>query len=230
MENESNINQVENLVTTEKKSQKEIDVFCRELLSHYPELHKQIINQMHFYAETKIPMPVIHITSKAIHDENGTELRTGFIENIKKSGFRKRNTNVGAFVERGKTTTIAQPDYFSAHPEDFIKSLRLFLARYIHHGSRTNKDALLDQKNKGYGFPAMIIINGNVQLEHGSDYDDHYILPEGSGPQDIIGEIDLSKHNYHRSEEDITYIVEEMLKQTADYYKEKTDKADKMLV
>lgn len=202
----------------EKISQKEIDIFCRDLLTRYPELKEKIVKQMHSLEKQKLPLPVIHITSRAISGENNSETNTGFVENIEKNGFRQRDTNVAAFMKREEKTCLAQPDYYSARPEEFIKSLRLFLKRYLHHGYRTNKNALGDVKDTGQGIPIMIIVAGGAPLERASDYDDHYLLKNNVAPDQIMGKIDLAKHNYYRSQDDVLYLAEEILKQTNSFY------------
>ncbi|MBI2459692.1 MAG: hypothetical protein HYV53_04045 [Parcubacteria group bacterium] len=202
----------------EKISQKEIDIFCRELLADNPKLKSEIVSQMQNLMKQGLPMPVIHITSRALYGANDKEINTNFIENIEKNGFRKRDTNVGVFVKRDKKTSIAQPDYYTEHPNEFIKSLRLFFERYIRHGIRTNKSALGDFKDSGTAIASMIIIDGNVSLERGSDYDDHYILKDGAAPDQIIGAVDLKEHYHYRSKNDITYIAEKILKQTNSFY------------
>ena len=195
----------------EKVSKKEIDIFCKEILEQNPQLREEILRQMENLKAQNLPMPIAHITSKAIK-KDGDTISTGFTENIKKEGFRKRNTNVGAFVKRGKETSIAKPDFFIEKPEEFIKSLRLFLQRYLHHGLRTNKQVLGKFKDSKSAIPVIIFIEGDVKLEHGSDYDNHYILQQGAAPEQIIGIIDLNEHKNLKSKDDIIYIAKKLLK------------------
>lgn len=201
----------------ERVSKKEIDIFCRELLANNSELREEISRQMENLSAQNLPMPIIHITSKAI--KRGDEMvSTGFVENIEEKGFRKRDTNIGAFVERGRKTSIAKPDFFIKKPEEFIKSLRLFLQRYLHHGTRTNKQALGEFRDSGSAIPAMILIEGGVKLEHGSDYDDHYILKEGTTPEQIIGIFDLNEDRNPISKDGVAYIAKKLLELLAIHY------------
>lgn len=217
-ENPINLPKEAIFISKEKVSQKEIDIFCRKLLENQPELKRAIIAQMENLKKENLPMPVVHISTKAIKNNNG-EISTGFIENIKEKGFRKRDTNISAFIRKAEKNSLAKPEFLKDKPEEFIKSLRLFLQRYLHHGLRTNKEALKELKGSSEAVPAMILIDGDVQLEHGSDYDDHYILKNGSTPEQIIGIIDLEKHNRPRSEEDITYIAKIILEMINSYYR-----------
>jgi|GEM_PF-5751625 len=66
----------------------------------------------------------------------------------------------------------------------------------------------------------MILVDGNVQLEHGSDYDGHYILKNGSEPEQIIGIIDLKKRKT-KSEDNIIYLAEKILRMLKSYYSSK---------
>ncbi|MBI2473465.1 hypothetical protein HYV70_02855 [Candidatus Uhrbacteria bacterium] len=203
----------------ERISKKKIDLFCRELLEENPLLRETITKQMSFLREHKLPLPAVHITSKSLLQKDGTQQSTGFVENIKKNGFRKRDTNVGIFIRRGQKPVPANPEFFEVNPQEFIKSVRLFLERYTRHGLRTNKQVLGDFREKGKGIPAMVLIQGNLALEHGTDYDDHFILKEGTSPDEIIGSIDLEKHNEPTSKEDLTHLVQEILNQVDFYYR-----------
>lgn len=217
-QNPTNFPEEPDSVPHEKRSGKEIDIFCRELLARNPELERKIISQMGNLGMQDAPMPIIHITGKAI--KRGNEMvSTGFVENIEGKGLRKRDTNVGAFIKRGKEVSIAKPDFFEKNPGEFIKSLRLFLQKYLHHGIRTNKQALGELRDSERAVPAMIFIEGDVKLEHGSDYDDHYILREDVAPEQIIGSVDLSEHQNYRSEDDITYIAEKLLELASVHYR-----------
>ncbi len=207
----------------ERISKKEIDLFCRELLEENPLLRETITKQMSFLREHKLPLPAVHITSKSLVQENGIHQDTGFVENIKKNGFRKRDTNIGVFIKRGQRPTPAKPEYFEANPQEFLKSIRLFLERYTRHGLRTNKSILGSFKEKGTGIPTMILIQGNLALEHGTDYDDHFILKEGTSPQEIIGSVDLEEHYRPTSKEDLLHVTQEILKQVDLYYRSKEE-------
>lgn len=201
----------------ERVSKKEIDIFCRELLENNPELKENILRQMENLKVQNLPMPVAHVTSKAVKRDEEI-VKTGFVENIEENGFRKRDTNIGAFVERDKKTFIAKPEFFIRKPEEFIKSLRLFLQRYLHHGLRTNKQALGELRDSESAAPSIIFIEGNVKLEHGSDYDDHYKLKEGATPKQIIGIVDLNEHRSPKSQDDIAYVAKSLLELLASHY------------
>lgn len=216
MENESNINLINNQAE-QKPSQKQIDIFCREILQNNHELKTEIQRCMHILNENNVYMPIIHITSDAIQTQTN-KINTGFIENIMKSGFKQKDTNVAVFLEGSGGAAFTNPEYFENNPEEFIKNIKLFIKRYVHHGLRVNKDSLKELKNNGVGIPKMIIIEGNVELQHGSDYDNHYILEETVPPEKIIGNIDLSEHNRSASSKDIEYIAKEFVKLLHSYY------------
>lgn len=201
----------------EKPSQKQVDIFCREVIENNADLKEGILKCMHTLSEKNIPMPVIHITSSAIQiGENRVD--TGFIKNIMNNGFKKKDTNVSAFVERSRENLLASPSYFELHPEEFVKAIKLFVKRYIHHGFRVNKNILGELKNGGVGIPEMMIIDGDLELQHGSDYDDHYVLKEGASPDKIIGSINLSEHNSSSSPKDIDYIASKFIELLQNYY------------
>lgn len=208
----------------ERVSKKEMDIFCRELLENNPELREEILRQMENLRAQNLPMPIVHITSKAI--KKGEDVvSTGFVENIEENGLRKRDTNIGTFIERGKKMSIAKPNFFIKKPEEFIKSLKLFLQRYLHHGLRTNKQALGELRGSKNAVPTIIFIEGNVKLEHGSDYDDHYMLKEGTTPEQIIGIVDLNEHRNPESQDDIAYVAKCLLELLASHYSEQKKEA-----
>ncbi len=200
-----------------KPSQKQIDIFCREVIEKNVGLKENILKCMHTLSEKNAPMPVVHITSNAIQiGEN--KIDTGFVKNIMNNGFKKKNTNVGVFLEGSRKNLLANPSYFELHPEEFVKAIKLFVKRYIHHGFRANKNILGELKNDGVGVPEMMIIEGDLELQHGSDYDDHYILKEGASLDKIIGSINLGEHNSASSLEDIDYIVSKFIELLYGYY------------
>lgn len=201
----------------EKLSQKQIDIFCREVMEKNTGLKEEILKCMHTLQEKNVPMPLIHITSSAIQiGEN--KIDTDFVKNIMNNGFKKKDTNVGVFLERSRENLLASPSYFELHPEEFVKAIKLFVKRYIHHGFRVNKNILGELKNDGVGIPEMMIIEGSLELQHGSDYDDHYILKEGASPDKIIGSINLGEHNRSFSSEDIDYIASKFIELLYGYY------------
>ena len=79
-------------------------------MENNPELKEAIMAQMADLEKHNSPMPVIHITNRAI-EHNGSEISTGFVENIKEKGFRKKDTNVGVFIKRAAKTSIAEPSF-----------------------------------------------------------------------------------------------------------------------
>jgi len=201
----------------EKPSQKEIDVFCREVLADNPEIKDQIITQMQKMAGLNLALPLVHITSEVVKYPSNTIKSSGFLENINQNGLRSRDTNVAAFVQRQNTTELASPDYFTDQPELFIKDLILILRRYVHHGVRTNKN-IYENKNEGEGIPVMILVDGHTNLIKGSDFDDHFILADKVLPDKIIGKIDLDQMRDLHSTIDIASIVGQMLDQIDTYY------------
>ncbi len=205
-------------VPQERISKKEMDIFCRDVLERHPEIQEMIEEQMEILEERGVHMPVLHITSRAIRDVHGNEMSTHFVEHIREEGFRPRDTNVGAFIRRENSPVVAQPNFFKTHPEEFIKSLRLFLQRYIHHGLRTNKNVLGDARGTGVGVPTMIILDGGVTLEKGSDRDDHYILKDGASPDQIIGIIDLDERCQSISHDSVAYVARVLLEKIHAYY------------
>lgn len=195
-----------------KLSQKEIDIFCRELLEQNPELKIKIVEKMEKLKEGGEFLPIVHITSRAIRSEQGgDDLDTGFLENIKNEGFHRRDTNVAVFVRRGTRTSPAEPDFYIEKPEEFIKALRIFLQRYSHHGLRTNKNILGENRDSGQGVPIAVVIDGSVPIEHGSDYDDHYILKSMVTPDKILGEIDLDGCYHSQKSENIIKFAKALL-------------------
>lgn len=213
----------------ERISKKEIDIFCRELLENNSELKEKILRQMENLKEKNLPMPITHITSAAVKSGGGM-ISTGFVENIKTHGLRKRDTNVGVFVVRDKETTIAKPEFYIRKPEEFIKSLRLFLQRYLHHGVRTNKQALGELRGEGGATPVMVVIEGGVELGHGSDYDDHYILKEGAAREQIIGTINLDSGVSSGSQDDVARVAESLLDLLSSYLGGQKEGVDKKLI
>ena len=112
----------------EKLSQKPLDVKSRSLFEQNSELKQSIINALNILKSKNSDLPVVHITSSVIHTETG-EKTPGFVENIEQKGFEPKNTNVGAFVIRGKETRLARPDDLIAHPGEFVKDLVLILKK-----------------------------------------------------------------------------------------------------
>lgn len=182
----------------EKESQKPLDIFARDLLEKNPELRTRLTAVLEDISEANKSLPLLHFTSGSIRNGEGLNT-TGFTENIKSVGFEKANTNVAAFVDRGKTTELAEPLDYLDSPDKFIKSLCLIIQRYAHHGSRVNKERLGVNKNEGEGVPTLFLVDGtNVDLIKGSDYDDHYTLDSEVAPEQIIGELNLDSYRPYR--------------------------------
>jgi len=195
-----------------KKSIKEINIFCEKVIEENPKLKEKLTETMKQMSEKNIEMPLIHITSKGIKTETKT-IVLDFIANIEKYGLRKRDTNVGAFINRYEQDRLAKPDDYISKPEEFIKSIRLFLEEYGYHGRRTNKEILKELRESGEGIPVMILIDGtDIELEKGSDYHDHYKLSEGAAPEKIMGVIDLQGKMGVRDKASVVYIASEILR------------------
>ncbi|MBI3952375.1 MAG: hypothetical protein HY336_00260 [Candidatus Doudnabacteria bacterium] len=180
-----------------KKSQRPLDVFSRELLESNPEVKLSIESVMAFLAESGLELPAIHITSGEIRTPEGT-VPTGFLKNIHTFGLKRRQSNLAVFIKRKPYEEIAGPEFFRANPEEFIKDLYLILKRYAYHGLRTNKDALGEKKNAGNGAPVMLLVEGPLKLDKGSDYDDHYIAKDPIKPGKIFGDLELDKYSPYR--------------------------------
>jgi len=136
-------------------------------------------------------VPAVHITSSAFKNEMG-EVTSGFLDNIAANGFRAKDTNVGVFMKREGLREPAIPVNFVERPEKFLRELETIIRHYYHHGVRTNKALLRDSRNIGTGVPVMLLIDtSNIDLERGSDYEDHYKLGTSASISRIVGEIDL---------------------------------------
>lgn len=199
----------------EKQSQKPLDIFSRQILENAPDLRKRISETLQILEQHNSEMPLIHITSREIK-RNNEVVSTGFIENIKQRGFKARHTNVGSFIERGAKSQIAQPNYFITNPEELIKDLYTILQRYGHHGIRTNKEALVENRNAEEAIPTLLLIDGNTHLDKGTDYDDHYLLAEDLSGDRILGDIDLNLYKPYR--EHLADLLDAMLTCIKKYY------------
>lgn len=164
-----------------------------DILRDNPELEAQIVAAMGELAEVGMNVPVFHITSRAIRLENGIEQTTGYLENIAENGFRARDTNVAALMERGSDARIGTPLYFRDAPHKFLRAMATSLKHYAHHGSRTNKASLTEQRDQGEGIPVMLLIDTTkTPLIPGTDYDDHFQLGEAVNPSHIVGMVELT--------------------------------------
>lgn len=157
-----------------------------------PTLLESIQSTCHQLQNSNIPMPVVHITTEVIKHPDGSETATGYVDNIRQQGFRPRDTNVAAFVERGNSVRIGQPEYFSENPHRLLRDVSDVLTRYKHHGVRTNKTTLQDMRDQGKGIPTMLVIDTRgVQLTKGTDYDDHFRFYNAVPGENILGSISL---------------------------------------
>lgn len=169
------------------------DAPYREVLETHPELERTIASTMDTLARAGLPVPVFHVTSRAIRFPDGSEVSSGYLESIARSGFRARDTNVAALMERDASARIADPNYFAHNPHKFLRAMAESLSRYAHHGSRTNKETLGEYREAGVGVPTMAVIDASgVSLVPGSDYDDHFLLGDLVPPSHIVGMVDLA--------------------------------------
>jgi len=161
----------------------------RNILETHPYLRESIIN---VFSSAPI-VPSIHITSRAFKSRDGNDIvDSGFIQRIRKDGFRSRDTNVGVFMTRNGQRNLATSREFVDSPEKFLKELETLIRHYYHHGTRTNKNILGGNFNNYQGIPTMLIIDvSNVSLIPGTDYEDHYKLGSLLPGNAIIGEVDL---------------------------------------
>ena len=180
-----------NFIAQEKISLKDKPYI--DMLRDNPELEIQIMGAMDKLVDASMDVPVFHITSRAIRFKSGAEQTTGYIENIAEKGFRARDTNVAALMERGSDARIGTPMYFRDAPYKFLRAIATSLMHYGHHGSRTNKESLTEQRDRGEGVPVMLLIDATeTPLIRGTDYDDHFQLGEPVDPSHIVGMVELS--------------------------------------
>lgn len=188
-----------------------------DILQKQPELAETIGDTMDRLTQAGLEVPVFHVTSRAIRFPDGSEQSTGYLENISQNGFRARDTNVAAFMERSVSARIADPGYFADNPHKFLRAMAESMGRYVHHGSRTNKQTLDKHRDAGVGLPTMVVIDASgVPLVPGSDYDDHFMLGEVVPSSRIIGNIDLTGRKPINLD-DVTVVAEAFLKQTEQY-------------
>jgi len=171
------------------------DRIYSEALKNDEELNNKIIQTMKSLVDSGIAMPVLHFTSKGIKLDGEPEVSTGFVENIKLNGFRARDTNVAAFVKREQKTFIAEPQYFLENPYKILSDVSKIINRYSYHGTRTNKESLQSNRDKGIGVPVVLVIDASrANLQKGSDYDDHFILKNHISPDFIMGVINVNNN------------------------------------
>lgn len=207
--------QTEELIESAKtehlaKGSRDKNLRYREFLLRHTDLEQKIKDVLTIFKEQNIPLPFTHITSKAQKFKNGESVSTGFVESIQSEGF-KIHTNVGSFVKRGHKTELADAQYFINNPHMFIRSVDDLIKQYVHHGYRTNKQILGQDRDKGIGIPVMFLVDGSVNVRRGTDYHDHHILSEPVLPDRILGVIELEGKNRNK-EDDMNYIVDAMLR------------------
>jgi hypothetical protein len=168
------------------------------LLEQDESLKNKITSTMQALAERHNPMPLMHVTTKAVRFEDGNEESTGYIENIQSNGFRARDTNVSAFIDPSNSTHFRSPSYFADNPHKLLRQLDQILEKYGHHGVRTNKQSLGEKRDQGVGVPVMMLIDSReVQLIKGSDNEDHFILHNRVPPDRIMGTVALKGDAIH---------------------------------
>ena len=181
--------------TREQLSKKPIDVFVRRIFEMKPELKEQTSSMLQLYTARNLKLPFVHITPDAIEYDDGGVVSTGNVENILKSGFLPGDSNVGGFLRAGEHyNSVGRPESFK-EPEDFLKSYIVLLRHYLHHATRTN------HRNSGTGVkeeittikPAFVFVKGDLKAEHGTDYEDHFILRDGSRPEDVVGVMSVNE-------------------------------------
>jgi hypothetical protein len=163
-------------------------------------------------------IPAVHITSREFRNEDEV-IGSGFIQNIKQSGFRKLDTNIGVFMQRNGKREIATPSEYVSHPEKFLKELETIIKHYYHHGIRTNKSVIGSNQKEIEGVPSMLLIDiTNAELIPGSDYEDHYKLGSKIPGSSIIAEIDIEGIGSKRSQE-LPKLAIEFLTKTQEYFR-----------
>lgn len=176
-----------------KERQTDIDRFCRELLLEQPELQKAIETVFAQMESQQIPLPLMHVTSSRF-EGSSTDGMPSFVDHIRQRGFRARDTNVAALMDRRVNPPIvSDAARFAVAPSAFVKEIILVLQRYLHHGVRANKAVLGTQRDRVVGVPVLLLVEGGVGLERGSDYDNHFRLTEAWSGEHVFGVVDLSR-------------------------------------
>lgn len=164
---------------------------ARSLLSEDPAKHRQLERVLNALKERKLPLPIVHFTSRVIQLPDGSTVPTGFIESILSAGLRARDTNVGAFVSRGQRG-VQLADPAELDPIALLAQALILVSRYLKHGLRVNKDCLGAARGQGKGLPVVIIASPTgARLRRGSDFDDHYVVDSGLAPEAILGVVEI---------------------------------------
>ena len=181
-------------VDSERLSKKPIDVFARRVFELNPELKSATLNMLETYSAQNKKLPFLHITPDIVEYESGECISTGNVDSIKNSGFLPGDSNVGGFVTAGEHyNSVGNAESFKT-PEAFLKSYIVLLRHYLHHASRLNhrnSEVVEGGKVKAIR-PAFVLVRGDLKVDHGTDYEDHFILRNGSGPEDIVGIMTIS--------------------------------------
>lgn len=189
------------LATEERLSKKPLDIFVRKVFELNPQLKDATSSMLESYSAQNKRLPFLHITPDIIEYEDGEVVSTNNIENIKKNGFFAGDSNVGGFVSPGRhCSDVGKPASFDTE-EAFLKSYIVLLQHYLHHAYRLNhRNSRMDGKAKSIK-PAFMLVRGDLKVDHGTDYEDHFILRHGSSSNDIVGvmkiddKIDLNDPN-----------------------------------
>lgn len=202
----------------DNKSKRDKYLPYKQLLESHKPLQEKIAEVF-----SSIPsVPAIHITSSAFI--NGDEISDSeFIRNIKESGFRSQDTNIGVLMVREGKREIAKPQEFVIHPEKFLRELDTLIRHYYHHGTRANKNILPSEMKNARGIACMLLVDiSDSPLEAGSDYEDHYKLGSSISGRAVVGEIDLDSRGTTLGQE-LPRIANEFLEKTKLYYLNKKE-------
>lgn len=172
-----------------------------------PEMLEEITRVTQRLVNFEIDMPWLHITSEALEQPDGTVKPIDFVQNIYTNGFNAR-TNGSAFVRRDgdMNPRVASPDFFVAHPEEFVEDVYHIVKKYLHHGTRSNKkllgysfkgtDRQQTMSSQGIGMPILIAADKTgITLQRGVDGDEHYVTTKRILPEKIIGDFSLRNLN-----------------------------------
>lgn len=180
-------------IDSERSSKKPLDVFVRRVFELNPESKSATFNMLKAYGAQNKKLPFLHITPNIVEYESGECVSTGNVDSIKSSGFLPGDSNVGGFVAAGEHyNSVGNAESFKT-PEAFLKSYIVLLRHYLHHASRLNhrNSKVVEGKKIKDVRPAFVLVRGDLRVDHGTDYEDHFILRNGSSPEDIIGTINI---------------------------------------
>lgn len=180
-------------IDSERLSKKPLDVFVRRVFELNPELKSTTLDMLRAYSAQNKKLPFLHITPNIIEYESGEYVSTGNVDSIKNRGFLPGDSNVGGFVAAGEHyDSVGDAESFKA-PEAFLKSYIVLLRHYLHHASRLNhrNSKVVEGKKIKTVRPAFVLVRGDLKVDHGTDYEDHFILRNGSSPEDVIGTMNI---------------------------------------